>query len=105
MMTKQSFALWSSERHIPFNFKDVTKDAEELDKALKISDENDGNGKIIGYTIIKDDNSNKKAVMYIENDKKKRNIVTSYNKEVINSMENNEWVGKYINFVNLQLVV
>ncbi len=43
--------------------------------------------------------------MYIENDKKKRNIVTSYNKEVINSMENNEWVGKYINFVNLQLVV
>ena len=105
MMTKQSFALWSSKRHIPFNFKDVTKDAAELDKALKISDENDGNGKIIGYTIIKDNNSNKKAVMYIENDKKKRNIVTSYNKEVINSMENNEWVGKYINFVNLQLVV
>ncbi len=105
MMTKQSFALWSSQRHIQFNFKDVTKEAVELDKALKISDENDGSGKIIGYTIIKDDNANKKAVMYIENDKKKRNIVTSYNKEVINSMENNEWVGKYINFINLQLVV
>ena len=105
MMTKQSFALWSSKKHIPFNFKDVTKDAAELDKALKISDENDGNGKIIGYTIIKDNNSNKKAVMYIENEKKKRNIVTSYNKEIINSMENSEWVGKYINFVNLQLVV
>ena len=43
--------------------------------------------------------------MYIENDMQKRNIVTSYNEQVIHSMENNEWVGKYINFANLQLVV
>ena len=105
MMTKQSFALWSTRKDIPFKFMDVTKKAQNHDKPIEISDKEDGNGKIIGYTVIMNNNSEKKAVMYIENDKKKRNIVTSYNKEVIYSMENSEWVGKYINFANLQLVV
>ena len=105
MMTKQSFALWSSQKNIPFRFMDVTEKAIKHDNPLEISDKKDGTGKIIGYTVIKDDNLTKKAVMYVENDMKKRNIVTSYNEQVIHSMENNEWVGKYINFANLQLVV
>ena len=105
MMTKQSFALWSSQKNIPFRFMDVTEKAIKYDNPVEISDKKDGTGKIIGYTVIKDDNLTKKAVMYVENDMKKRNIVTSYNEQVIHSMENNEWVGKYINFANLQLVV
>ncbi|MFL2735027.1 MAG: acetyl-CoA acetyltransferase [Gammaproteobacteria bacterium] len=105
MMTKQSFALWSSQKNIPFKFMDVTEKAIKYDNPVEISEKKDGTGKIIGYTVIKDDNLTKKAVMYIENDMQKRNIVTSYNEQVIHSMENNEWVGKYINFANLQLVV
>jgi hypothetical protein len=84
---------------------DVTEKAIKYDNPVEISDKKDGTGKIIGYTVIKDDNLTKKAVMYVENDMKKRNIVTSYNEQVIHSMENNEWVGRYINFANLQLVV
>ena len=38
MMTKQAFALWAKEPLIDFSHKDVTKDAEELEKPIKISE-------------------------------------------------------------------
>ena len=52
MMTKQAFALWAKEPLIDFSHKDVTKDAEELEKPIKISELKKGKGKIIGYTVL-----------------------------------------------------
>tara|TARA_B100001121_G_scaffold232117_1_gene205389 strand:- start:117 stop:494 length:378 start_codon:yes stop_codon:yes gene_type:complete len=105
MMTKQSFALWGKKNLIDFNFKDMSEEAENNEVPYKISSKTSGEGNIIGYTIIKNEESVKKAVIYIEDVKKNRNIITSKNKEVIESMESNEWVGKWIKFKNLLLTV
>ena len=105
MMTKQSFALWGKRNLINYSFKDVSEEAENHEVPYKISSETSGEGNIIGYTIIKNKESVKKAVIYIEDVNKNRNIITSENKEVIESMEINEWVGKWIKFKNLRLIV
>jgi hypothetical protein len=105
MMTKQSFALWGKRNLINYSFKDVSEEAENHEVPHKISSETSGEGNIIGYTIIKNEESVKKAVIYIEDVNNNRNIITSENKEVIKSMEINEWVGKWIKFKNLLLIV
>ena len=105
MMTKQSFALWGKRNLINYSFKDVSEEAENNEVPYKISSETSGEGNIIGYTVIKNEESVKKAVIYIEDVNKNRNIITSENKEVIESMEINEWVGKWIKFKNLLLIV
>jgi acetyl-CoA C-acetyltransferase len=105
MMTKQSFALWGKRNLINYSFKDVSEEAENYEVPYKISSETSGEGNIIGYTIIKNEESAKKAVIYIEDVNKNRNIITSENKEIIESMEINEWVGKWIKFKNLLLIV
>ena len=104
MMTKQSYCLWSSNPIHKFIFKDVSKEASNIDIPHKISKNKNGTAKIIGYTIINDDRNIKKAVIYVEDESLERNIVQSHNTTVINSMEKEEWVGKIINFKNLQLI-
>ena len=59
MMTKQSYALWSKNKEIDFIHKDVTKDAETIEKALELSEFEDGEGKIVGYTVISKKDINK----------------------------------------------
>ena len=103
MMTKQSFALWSGESNCQYEFIDVTLEASKKETAKELSNKKDGNGKIIGYTVLNDKNSSKKAVIYIEDISGKRNIIRSYDNEVINRMENNEWVGRNITYKDLQL--
>ena len=105
MMTKQSFALWGKRNLINYSFKDVSEEAENHEVPYEISSETSGEGNIIGYTVIKNEESVKKAVIYIEDVNKNRNIITSENKEVIESMEINEWVGKWVKFKNLLLIV
>ena len=103
MMTKQSFALWSGESNCQYKFIDVTLEASKKETAKELSNKKDGDGKIIGYTVLNDKNSSKKAVIYTEDISGKRNIIRSYDNEVINRMENNEWVGKNITYKDLQL--
>ena len=103
MMTKQSFALWSGEPNCQYEFKDVSLKASKKEIAKELSNKKDGNGKIIGYTVLNDKNSTKKAVIYVEDISGKRNIIRSYDNEVINKMENNEWVGRNITYKDLQL--
>ena len=105
MMTKQSFALWGKKNLIDFTFKDVSEVAKNNEVPHKASSDTSGEGNIIGYTIIKNEDEVKKAVIYIQNVKNDRNIITSKNKEVIRSMETSEWVGKWIKYKNSQLVV
>ena len=102
MMTKQSYALWSKDPCIDFRYEDCTKKASEIELPVKLSDKKNGSGKIIGYTILIKDNTNK-AIIFVDTDDKKRKLITSTNKNIIKEMQNTEWVGKRINFKDDQL--
>ena len=102
MMTKQSYALWSKNPCIDFRYEDCTKKASEIELPVKLSDKKNGSGKIIGYTILIKDNTNK-AIIFVDTDNKKRKLITSTNKNIIKEMQNTEWVGKRINFRDDQL--
>ncbi len=102
MMTKQSYALWSKNPCIDFRYEDCTKKASEIELPVKLSDKKNGSGKIIGYTILIKDNTNK-AIIFVDTDNKKRKLITSTNKKIIKEMQNTEWVGKRINFRDDQL--
>tara|TARA_B100000886_G_scaffold339348_1_gene304545 strand:- start:1157 stop:2599 length:1443 start_codon:yes stop_codon:yes gene_type:complete len=102
MMTKQSYALWSKNPCIDFRYEDCTKKASEIELPVKLSDKKNGSGKIIGYTILIKDNTNK-AIIFVDTDDKKRKLITSTNKNIIKEMQNTEWVGKRINFRDNQL--
>jgi acetyl-CoA C-acetyltransferase len=104
LMTKQSYALWSDKYFENFSYVDVTSKAKEFDKPLSLSNKNSGTATIVGYTILLDENKNKKAVIYAELNDKKRLILNSKNLEAIESMENTEWIGKKIEFRNGSLV-
>jgi len=104
MMTKQSYAMWAKEPKINFSHKDCSEEASHLEKPLEISSETEGNGKIIGYTIIKNKENSFKAIMFVETKDFKRKLITSNNQSIINLMEKNEWVGKKILFKENQLV-
>ena len=41
---------------------------------------------------------------FIDTDDKKRKLITSSDRNIINEMQNTEWVGKRINFSEDQLV-
>ena len=103
MMTKQSYALWSKNPYIDFTYEDCSKKAREVELPVKLSDQKSGSGVIIGYTIhIRDDVN--KAIIFVDTDDKKRKLITSSDRNIINEMQNTEWVGKRINFNEDQLV-
>ena len=58
----------------------------------------EGEGEIIGYTIIEGSENVQKAVLYIDDEKKDRKVVSSYDKIFINLLMEEEWVGKKIKF-------
>ncbi|MDC3247823.1 acetyl-CoA acetyltransferase [Gammaproteobacteria bacterium] len=105
MMTKQALALWSKKPLIDFITKDVTEEAKLKEAPVQMSEELEGMAKIIGYTIFKDNNGELKAVIYSEDSKKKRKVLISYDKEILKSMGEEEWVGKNIKFKGKHLVL
>ena len=103
MMTKQSYALWSKNPVIDFIHKDFTNEANSIETPIELSNEVNGDGVIIGYTVLKKNIS--KAVIYLNTADNKRKLITSSDKTIIESMENKEWVGKKVNFKKDQLVL
>ena len=104
MMTKQAFALWAKEPLIQFISKDVTEDAASIEHPVEMSTQTDGIAIILGYTIFKDANKDMKVVIYSEDSQSKRKVLISKDKEIINSMGEEEWVGKQIVFKGKYLV-
>ena len=105
MMTKQAFALWAKEPLLNFVSKDVTEEAKTIENPILLSDSKEGNGKILGYTILNDEkNKELKAVMYIEDTQARRKVLISRDKKTIQSMGEEEWVGKNILFKGKYLV-
>ena len=105
MMTKQAFALWAKEPLLNFVSKDVTEEAKAIENPILLSDSEEGNGKILGYTILNDQKDNElKAVMYIEDTQARRKVLISKDNQIIQSMGETEWVGKNILFKGKYLV-
>jgi hypothetical protein len=104
MMTKQSYALWSKNPDINFVYKDFTKDAKAIEKPIELYKKSTGKGKIIGYTVTKNETS-KKAIIYLDiSNERKRKLITSSDESIIKLMETTEWVGKKVYFKKNQLV-
>ena len=104
MMTKQSYALLSSNPLMNFTHKDFTEFAAKKEKPVEISSLIDGTGIVIGYTILNKTEENYKAVIFIDCSDNKRKLITSDDMSIIKSMENKEWVGKKVYFKKNQLV-
>jgi hypothetical protein len=103
-MTKQAFALWAKEPLMQFTLKDVTHEASLIESPIEMSTQNNGEAVILGYTIFKDVDKNMKVVIYGEDSQKNRKVLISKDKEIIKSMEEEEWVGKKITYKGKYLV-
>ena len=68
-----------------------------------MSSEKNGQGKVLGCTTLFEKNEGIKAVIYAEDSNLHRKVITSIDKDVINNLGEEEWVGKKISFKNNQL--
>ena len=83
---------------------DVTEQAKLNEIPIELSSITEGEGEIIGYTIIEGSENVQKAVLYIDDEKKDRKVVSSYDKIFINLLMEEEWVGKKVKFKDGQVV-
>ena len=104
MMTKQSFCVWGKEYQEQFIFDDVTERAKLDEKPVELSNIAEGEGEIIGYTIIEESEHASKAVLYLDDEKKHRKVVSSFDKNFINLLMEEEWVGKKVKFIDGQVI-
>jgi hypothetical protein len=103
MMTKQALAIWGKEPLMNFQSKDVTKEAEVLEIPVAMSAQNEGEAKVLGCTTLFEKNEGVKAVIYAEDSNLHRKVITSMDKDIIQNIGEEEWVGKKIHFKNNQL--
>ena len=104
MMTKQSFCVWGKEYKEHFIFDDVTERAKLDEIPIELSNISEGKGEIIGYTIIEGNENAAKAVLYLDDEKKHRKVVSSMDKNFINLLTEEEWVGKILRFKDGQAI-
>ena len=104
MMTKQSFCVWGKEYREHFIFDDVTERAKLNESPIELSNISEGKGEIIGYTIIEGNENAAKAVLYLDDEKKHRKVVSSMDKNFINLLTEEEWVGKILRFKDGQAI-
>ena len=104
MMTKQSFCVWGKEYKEHFIFDDVTERAKLDESPIELSNISEGKGEIIGYTIIEGSENAAKAVLYLDDEKKHRKVVSSMDKNFINLLMEEEWVGKILKFKDGQAI-
>ena len=103
MMTKQALAIWGKEPVMDFESMDVTAEAEKLEIPVPMSDLKQGNAKIIGCTTLYEKINPSKAVFYAEDSQVHRLVLTSTDNEIINKVEEEEFVGKKISFLNKEV--
>ncbi len=104
MMTKQSFCLWSSEKLCKFLHNDVTSIAQLEDTPVPMSRIEKGVGIVIGYTVLYEENTEKRAVFYVEDGTGHRKVITSDDTTIIDQARKEEWVGKEISFNGNHLI-
>ena len=104
MMTKQSFCVWGKKYQKEFIFADVTEQAKLDESPVELSNITEGEGEIIGYTVIEGSKNAPKAVLYLDDEKKQRKVISSLNTIFINLLMEEEWVGKKVKFKDGQAV-
>ena len=102
MMTKQSFCIWSSNYKEGFKHKDVTEDAAAIEKAIPISTQLSGVGRIIGFTFFNEKDA-RKLVIYLDDEYGCRGIISSYNDDQIEFFKKNDCIGKKVEFFDGKL--
>ena len=103
LMTKQALAIWGKEPLMDFRSKDVSKEAAIIERPVEMSQSKDGAGKVLGCTALFEKNEGVKAVFYAEDSNQHRKVITSTDKDIIQNIGEEEWVGKKIHFKNNQL--
>jgi acetyl-CoA C-acetyltransferase len=104
MMTKQALAIWGKEPLMDFESKDVSKEAEIIERPVPMSKISSGHGRVIGCTTVYEKNIPLNAVFYSEDSQGHRLVLTSKSKEIINQVETEECVGLKITFSENQFV-
>ena len=99
MFTKQSGCIWSKNKAKPYLNFDVTQEIIDKEIPVPISQNRIGVASIVGYTVLPTDNNMLTAVVYAE-DKSGRKILKSLDKSFIQSLMEEEWVGKELHFEN-----
>ena len=98
MMTKQSFCIWGKKYKESFVHKDVTDKAKIKEIPIKLSNIDEGEGVIVGYTIFKNDKGTPIAILYVEDQAQRRKILSSNQNNFLNMLKKEEWVGRKVKF-------
>lgn len=106
IMTKQAFALWSTEPPASgFARRDVTAEAAAASAERPVTLDFTGAGQVAGYTVVHDRGVPPKAIALIDTDLGTRALVTSQTPELVAAMQEDEWVGRHIQVESGQIAV
>ena len=65
-----------------------------------MSNIDEGEGEIVGYTVFKNDKDTSMAVLYVEDQAKHRKILSSNQNNFLKMLQKEEWVGRKVKFKN-----
>jgi acetyl-CoA C-acetyltransferase len=104
ILTKQAFALWSSEPPgAGFVRRDVTAEVATAAAELTVVEDYSGGGRIAGYTVLHARGEQPLAVALIDTDDGSRALAVTDAIQTIAGMEREEWVGRRVSVVAGQL--
>ncbi len=100
ILTKQAFALWSSEPpRNGFVSRDVTAEVAAAAAELPVVLDYTGAGRVAGCTVLHVRGEQPRAVALIDTDDGARALVVSDVNEIIAGMQSEEWVGRRVQIV------
>ena len=100
ILTKQAFALWSSEPpSAGFVRRDVTAEVAAAAAELPVVENYTGGGRIAGCTVLHARGEQPRAVALIDTDDGTRALATSNADEIVAGMQRDEWVGRRVDVV------
>ena len=106
ILTKQAFALWSSEPYgSDFVRRDVTAEVAAASAELPVVENYTGGGRIAACTVLHERGTQPQAVALIDTDDGARALAGSDDAETVAGMERNEWVGRRVHVVAGRLAV
>ena len=104
ILTKQAFALWSSEPPgAGFVNRDVTAEVAAAAAELPVVENYTGGGRIAGCTVLHARGEQPRAVVLIDTDDGARALAVSDASATIAGIESEEWVGRKVQVVAGQL--
>jgi acetyl-CoA C-acetyltransferase len=106
IMTKQAFAMWSSDKpEKGFSRLDVTDAVAAQIQPIDLECEFAGKGQVAACTVIYQQGKDPCAVLLLDTEGEKRALIACRDLHIIRSIENEEWVGRTVSAVGGRLVV